>query len=127
VRSHASEKGSERDFHARREIRHHAFGVERNDLAAALRELFKKGSIASYAVAGVVDGQTNRPDLNLEHIPWLGAFRIDRVGEEVAAAFRLRLDDREQGRFDSGFGEPAAMRAFGVPTPRVWISTTSPE
>ena len=78
--------GCKRNLNAGRELRNHAFAVERNDFAPAVGIIVGQKAAAggeTVACKGHVD--VDFENVNLEHIARLGFLDGDRSGENVAS------------------------------------------
>jgi hypothetical protein len=94
------------------EVRRHARAVETQDAGARL--LAQLADEPAAAVASVRDRQVDREDADLEHVAGLGAFDVDRAGQNVAArpAVRDPLVDRPQLGLDLVRGQTGRLETL---------------
>jgi len=100
--AHAAEEGMQRDLHPRRELRHHAVAVERDD-PRAVGTVAVRRQKPTAAVVPVRDREVDLENAHLEHVARVGSFYIDGTGEDVSA-----------GPFVGHLGDDIAQRLLHV-------------
>jgi hypothetical protein len=112
-------------------MRHHAVPVEWDDFDSRVRKLIRqKTGARPKAVVRIRNGEPDRLDTHFERVARLGAFDVNRPGENVSAGSFIGdfLVNRPQRWFDL-FRRDARRfpRRAGLLVISVSISTVSPE
>ena len=84
--AHAAEKGMQRNLDARREFRHHALFIQRNDFYFRVRIIVRQIAAAGpESVVGVRNCQLDCQDFHFQHVANFRAFNVNRPREDVPA------------------------------------------